>query len=175
MRAALSTTCPIDYIIFNPKSYKHLPRDIEIWLKDTRMKCRWFDGHECTATDITLRNVRRHEQICVNNPKNKEHNGLNMRTKRQVVKQVETWMKKSDFPVEINPRANRCVLPKCDTTKVEEWIKDWSSPDASSREGGDKSVQEKNKLTVTQLSNTVSNPPTDGSSISSSSQSSAEN
>ncbi len=175
MRAALSITCPIDGIVFNPKSYKHLPHNIEVWLKDIRMKCRWFDGHECTATGIALRNVRRHEQICANNPKNKEHNDLNMRAKRQIVKQVENWMKKSNFPVEIDPRANRCVLPKCDTTKVQEWIKDWSSPHASSREGGDKSVQEKNKLTVTQVSNTASNLPTNGSSISSGSQSSAKN
>ncbi|CAG2117824.1 unnamed protein product, partial [Medioppia subpectinata] len=38
------------------------------WLRDVRLKCRWFDGDVCTATAIALSAVHRHEDQCPNRP-----------------------------------------------------------------------------------------------------------
>jgi hypothetical protein len=61
-------TCPMDGRSFKPKQSRYLSREIELWLRECRIKCRWFDGYRCTATRIALHNVGRHETCCRNRP-----------------------------------------------------------------------------------------------------------
>jgi hypothetical protein len=49
------------------KTYRHLSEEIEQWLRDIKLKCQWFDGRNCTATGIAIRNAHRLQEICANN------------------------------------------------------------------------------------------------------------
>ena len=62
--------CPIDNKPFTFDHCRKLSTYIENWLNEIKVKCRWYDGFDCQATWISLKNVRRHEEICANNPKN---------------------------------------------------------------------------------------------------------
>ena len=62
--------CPIDNEPFTLDNCNKLSTYIENWLNEVKVKCRWYDGFDCQATWISLKNVRRHEEICANNPKN---------------------------------------------------------------------------------------------------------
>ncbi len=91
-RAFIDSTCPLDGQQFQMKRYRHLSEEIEEWLRDIKLKCQWFDGRNCTATGIAIRNAHRHQEICGNNPKIKL-----TEEQRNVVKLVQNWMQNNEI------------------------------------------------------------------------------
>jgi hypothetical protein len=91
-RVSIDSTCPLDVQPFEMKRYRHLSEEIEEWLTNIKLKCQWFDGRNCTATGIAIRNAHRHQEICANNPKIKL-----TEEQRNVVKLVQNWMQNNQI------------------------------------------------------------------------------
>lgn len=75
------------------------------------MKCRLFDGRDCTATGIALTNVHRHEEVCANHPNDRQCIGLKVKTKQQLDKRVKHWINKSEFALKVKPNDNLLYAP----------------------------------------------------------------